>query len=162
MACRRTGRREVNYGEQRLRLLPLTRVKWAARYWRINAVTVPGTFLELSELQFLSGSTVFSGTFTSNVAPTNPIARLSDGLLNASCYWTQAQAQDSGFYIQLDLGSSPGIVDGVKQGGFDTSTRTMTAFTLQYSSNGTDWTTKGSKSGLSYPGNNTLSTTYTF
>jgi hypothetical protein len=142
--------------------LPLSRFKGSPRYWRIIDVTVPGTFLELSELQFLAGATVISGTYTSNVAPTNPISRLSDGLLNASCYWTQAQAQNAAFYIQIDAGAAGASVNGVKQGGFDNSSRTMTAFTLQSSVDGLSWVTVGSKSGLAYPGNNTLSVTYTF
>jgi hypothetical protein len=40
--------------------------------------------------------------------------------------------------------------------------RHMSAFTLQYSTNDTTWTTLGSKSGLSYPGPTELSSLYSF
>jgi hypothetical protein len=38
----------------------------------------------------------------------------------------------------------------------------MQGFTLQWSDDDSTWTTLGSKSGLSYPGNNTLSGLYSF
>jgi hypothetical protein len=49
----------------------------------------------------------------------------------------------------------------VKQAGYDTSGRHMINFTLQNSDDGSSWTTYSTKTGLAYPGNNTLSATYT-
>jgi hypothetical protein len=155
--ARRTTRREVTYGEQGLRLLPVTRFKDAtARYWRVNGITVTGVNLEISELQFFDSSTQVTGTLASSSAPTLALTNLSDGSLSTRCYWAAATANNAAFWISIDLGSAK-LVTGVKQGGFDTNNRHMSAFTLQKSKDNSSWTTVGSVSGLAYPGNNTLS-----
>lgn len=134
------------------------------RYWRFTSLTVPGDYLEISELQLLVGASVYSAGVTptfSDSAGGDGAGALTDGLLNTRNFWTQAVAQGGGFYIQFDLGVARGV-NGVKQGGFDTSTRYMSGFSLQYSDDASSWTTLGSKSGLTYPGNNTLSSVYSF
>ena len=137
----------------------------SARYWRITSLSVPDVaFLEISEVQLLDGSTVVSSgkTYSTNPALTGgSLGDLFDGNLTTRAFWAKADAIDPSFYLKVDLGTAM-VVDGVKQGGFDNSNRYMSAFTLQYSSDDSSWTTLGSKSGLSYPGNNTLSSTYSF
>ena len=129
----------------------------SARYWRVNSLTVSGLYLEISELQFFNGATQRTGTLTASSTPASGlVSNLNDGNLSTRCYWDASVANNGSFWIQMDLGSAQ-LVNGIKQGGFDTSNRYMSAFTLQYSSDASSWTTLGSASGLSYPGNNTLS-----
>lgn len=135
----------------------------AHRYWRfINLDVLDATFFEISELQLLVDATVVSEgkTYASSVAPDGlVIGNLFDGNTSTRCYWTITHAEDPGFYISIDLGSDM-EVNGVKQAGFDDSARYMQGFTLQYSDDNANWTTATTKSGLTYPGNNTLSSTY--
>jgi hypothetical protein len=133
----------------------------SARYWRISSVSVPGSFLEISELQFFKDTTQRTGTLTSSSAPTLALSNLNDGSLSTRCYWTSSVAENAAFWVQIDL-STAQSVNGIKQGGFDNNTRYMDAVTLQYSSDGSSWTAYGSASGLSYPGNNTLSSLISF
>lgn len=136
----------------------------AHRYWRVNSLSVTdSSFFEISELQLLSGGTVVSEskTYSSSVAPDGlSLSNLFDGSTSTRCYWAVATAEGAGFYIQIDLGSAI-VVDGVRQAGYDTPGRHMDAFTLQYSDDASAWTTLATKTGLTYPGNNTLSSTYT-
>ncbi len=136
------------------------------RYWRIKNLTVPGTdLLEISEIQFLEGgSDVTSGaTKTSSDAPTGSLANLFDGSLSTAPYWTDATAESATFWIKADFGAgSARRIDGIKQGGLDNSSRYISAFTLEYSDDDTTWVSAGTKAGLSYPGNNTLSSEYSF
>jgi hypothetical protein len=132
-----------------------------ARYWRITNLSVPSSsYLEISELGFWFGSTQRSGTFTTATGPTsgNP-GNMTDGDLNTRVYWPKSDITST-WWIQVDLGSAQDV-NGIKQGGYDASTRYISDFTLQYSSNGSTWTTLGSASGLSYPGNYTLSSLIT-
>jgi len=133
------------------------------RYWRfVNLSVTDATFFEVAELQLLDGVTVVSGgkTYSSQVAPDGlALSNLFDGNLSTRCWWTKTHIEDTGFYIQIDLGSSM-LVDGVKQAGFDDSARYMNGFTLQSSDDGSTWLTATTKTGLSYPGNSTLSSTY--
>jgi hypothetical protein len=160
--ARRSARREVTYGEQGLRLLPLTRFGNAARYWRIKSISVSGTFLEMSEVQFCTDGTRQTGTLTSSDTPgLGAVSSLNDNVLTTRCYWSNAVAVAGGFWIKMDLGSGK-VVNGIKLGGFDTANRYPTAFTLERSTDDSSWTVVASVSGLSYPGNNTLSGTISF
>jgi len=137
------------------------------RYWRIANVNLPGgTDLEISELQFFESAVNVTGdgTITSSVAPSSgAVTDLTDVNLSTSCVWTAAVAEALGFWIQMDFGAGDEkAIDGVKQGGFDTSNRYMESFTLQYSDDGATFFTYGSQKGLTYPGNNTLSSEYPF
>lgn len=139
------------------------------RYWRINSITISGgTYFEVSEIQLYVGGTQQTGaTLTSSDTPFGPngnssdLAYLVDGDLHTGAYWTTATATGGSFWLKFDFGAgNEKAIDGVKIGGFDTANRFPTGFTLQYSSDNSSWTTLGSKSGLSYPGNYTLSTLY--
>jgi hypothetical protein len=141
----------------------------AHRYWRINGITLGagGNFLEISELQVLEASVNVTSSAT-KTASTNPdvagaLADIYDGNLSTRNIWNQATVEAGGFYLHFDFGAGgERAINGVKQGGYDTNNRYMAAFTLQHSDDNAAWTTLGSKSGLSYPGNNTLSSEYTF
>lgn len=135
------------------------------RYWRIKDITTGASYLEISELQVFDGEINITSlaTKTSSHVPIESFSNLFDGLLNTRCYWTEAIVEGGSFWIQFDFGLGfERSINGVKQGGFDTSGRHMHAFTLEYSDDGSTWFSAGSKSGLTYPGNNTLSALYDF
>jgi len=131
------------------------------RYWRFVGIAVPGGgFLEVSELQLFEGATQATGaTLSSSSAPVfGAVADLADDNLSTRCYWTEAVAEDSAFWIQFDLGAgNDRPIDGFKQGGFDEANRCIEGCTLEFSDNASSWTALGSVSGLTYPGNFTLS-----
>jgi hypothetical protein len=168
VTLRRTGKPAPILGESGWKLPRVGRYTVPAtafRYWRVNSLTIPGGgFLEISELQLFIGASQQTGaTVTSSDAPTGLLSLLTDGNLTTRCYWTEAVAEGAGFWIKFDFGAgNDKAIDGVKQGGFDTSNRYIQAFSLQYSTDNSSWTTLGSKSGLTYPGNNTLSAMYSF
>lgn len=140
----------------------------AHRYWRINGINIPSAdLLEISELQVLENSSNVTASALTTVQADPDVfgvaSSLFDGNLATRCVWTNAVAEGAGFWIKFDFGI--GVekeINGVKQGGFDTATRYMESFTLQWSDDNVNWTTLGSKSGLTYPGDNTLSSEYTF
>lgn len=159
MPSRRTTRKAATYGEQGLRLVPLFRFKaTASRYWRLKTFSVAGTFLEISEVQFHSGGVRQTGTMTASNTPDggSVVSALNDNNLSTRAYWPNATAVGAGFWIKIDL-SSPIIIDGIRLGGFDTSNRYPSAFTLERSSDDSTWSPAATFSGLAYPGNNTLS-----
>jgi hypothetical protein len=129
----------------------------SARYWRITNLSVSSSgYLEISEFGFWFGAVQRTGTFTSATGPTSGVfGNMTDGNLSTRVYWPKSDITST-WWIRVDLGTAQ-VVNGVKQGGFDTANRTISALTLQYSNDGTSWTTLGSASGLSYPGDNTLS-----
>lgn len=136
----------------------------AHRYWRIRALTVPGTFLELSELQLFNGATRVDvpATVTSSSAPEGgSLADLKDGNTSTRAYWSQTVAQNAAFWIAWDFGTAT-EVNAVKQGGYDTASRYMSAFTAQWSDDGTSWTDIAAFASLVYPGNGTLSIAYSW
>jgi hypothetical protein len=127
------------------------------RYWRINAIVVAGAFFEVSEVQLLSGGvTPFPQISASDTPSGGAIDLLFDGSLSTRNAWADTVAEAGGFWIRFDFGGLA-EVDGLKVGAYDDSSRYPSQLTLQYSDNGSTWTTWGSASGLSYPGNNTLS-----
>lgn len=133
-------------------------------FWRVTNISVPGSLLEIAELQMLIGPSVVSEgqTYDSETVPNfNFILAIFNGVLSDRCYWDASVVEDPDFWIEVEFGS-PVAIDGVRQAGFDTSSRYMDAFTLEYSDDGSTWFEYGSKSGLTYPGNNTLSSIYTF
>lgn len=136
----------------------------AHRYWRILALTVPGPFFEPSELQLFDGATRVdaAATITSSSAPVGgSLADLRDGSLTTRAYWSQTVAQNAAFWIAWDFGTAT-EVNAVKQGGYDTASRYMSAFTVQWSDDGTGWTDIAAFASLDYPGNSTLSTAYSW
>jgi hypothetical protein len=145
------------------------------RYWSISGVTTGGGGtgnLELSEFNvFESGSPVgASAAVIDNARHANnqpsyigSIANWTDGNLSNRYGWFAADAQQASWRYRFDFGT--GVykeITGVKQGGYDTASNFAAAFSLSYSDDGLNWTVFGSKSGLTYPGNNTLSSEYTF
>jgi hypothetical protein len=126
------------------------------RYWRIAGVTLTGSYLEISELQLFNSTTQQTGTLTVSDPGNGPWTNLTDGNLSTRCYWLATVATSPAFWMQFDFGATVAI-DGVKLGGFDTQDRYPTGFRLESSPDGTTWTAVGTKSGLVYPGNNTLS-----
>ncbi len=137
----------------------------AHRYWRIVDITIPGGgFFEISEIRVFENSVdvTADATKTSSSAPGfGSLSHLFDNNLSTRPWWTEAIAEDPAFWIQLDFGfGGDRAIDGLKQGGFDNSLRYMSGFSVEHSDNGTDWTLFATKSGLTYPGNNTLSSEY--
>jgi hypothetical protein len=127
------------------------------RYWRFTGFNVSGSLLEISELQPWCGAASTRVVFSASDATSGgTTADLIDGSLSTRCYWSEAVAEGAGFWLKWDFGA-PRIIDGVKLGGFDTSNRYPTGFKLQHSDDDSSWTTQATISGLSYPGNNTLS-----
>lgn len=138
----------------------------AHRFCRIRGLTVPGSFFEVSELQPWGGGVNLNSLATktaTNAVEGGTFAALFDGNLGTRGYWPQSVAQNAGFSVTWDFGvGTEQEVTGFKQGGFDTADRYMTAFTLEWSDDNSAWTAIGSKTGLTYPGNNTLSALYDF
>lgn len=130
------------------------------RYWRWINIAVDGGYLEISELRVVNGSTPLSvAAATAATAPAGGssgngvVAELMDDSTSTRTYWTAAAAEDSGFWIRVDLGS-PQVVTGMQMAGFDNSGRYPTDITLQWSDDDSSWTTFGTWSGLTYPGDN--------
>lgn len=126
----------------------------AHRYWRWVSFTIPGSYFEVGELRVVNGSTRLSATMSTGTTPgtgAGTEANLADDNLNTRAYWTQADAQAGGFWVQADLGTAQ-VVTGMQIGSFDTTDRFPSAVTLQWSDNASDWTTFGSWSGMTYPG----------
>lgn len=128
-----------------------------ALYWRIDTISV-ASFLEISEVQFFNGASRLIGTMTSSVVPEfSTVSALNDNDLLTRCYWDVAPT----LWIALQLGT-PTQVNSIKLGAYDNSARYPTAFTLKKSDDGVTWTTVGSVSGLTYPGEFTFSAAIPF
>jgi len=129
----------------------------AHRYWRWINIAVDGGYLEISELRVLNGSTPIAATMSSNPLPLTggeTLSNLADGNLGTRVYWYQSDAQAPTFWVMADLGTAQ-VVTGMQIGAFDTANRYPSAITLQWSDDNSSWTTFGTWSGLTYPGNNT-------
>lgn len=135
----------------------------AHRYWRIRQMVTLITYLEVSEVQFHDADGRVAGTLTASSAPDfGSVSDLNDNDLGTRCFWNATTTEDAGFWIAIDLGSAVDI-HGVRLGGYDTEGRYPDGINFfEYSDNGSDWTDLGSVSGLTYPGNNTLSGLITF
>ncbi|MBI5922547.1 MAG: discoidin domain-containing protein [Betaproteobacteria bacterium] len=135
-------------------------------YWRIRGITVDNgssDYLEISELQILEAGVniTSSATKTSSSAPSGgTLSMLFDNDTGSAPYWTAATAQNAAFWIKFNFNGALRKVSGVKQAGSNNSTRHIAAFSLQYSDDDSNWVTLGSRTGLSYPGNYTLSSEY--
>ena len=130
----------------------------AHRYWRWIDVTIPGSYFEISELRVVNGSSPLAATMSSSVDTQmwpGTQHLLADDSTSTRAYWTKAQAEDPGFWVMADLGSAQEVT-GMQMVGFDTTDRFPSSITLQYADSGTGpWTTFGTWSGLTYPGNYT-------
>lgn len=136
------------------------------RYWRVSSIQTSTSFLELSELAMFESAVDVTSEATvtaSHAVAGGSLAELVDGSVANRAYWSEATVEGGGFWIKFDFGAANDkVIDGVKQGGFDTSGRHMIDFTLEYSDDNSAWAALGSKTGLAYPGNNTLSALYEF
>lgn len=131
----------------------------AHRYWRYVNILVSGSLMEISELRlYAGGSAIDTGaTITSSTAPTfGSVNDLIDGNLFSRCYWAAGTVEDPAFWIEVDLGSAE-EPDAIRIGGYDESSRYPTDIDVEYSDDGSSWTLQQSFSGLTYPGNYTLS-----
>lgn len=133
-----------------------------AIYWRLDTFTGLSSLFEISEIQFFNGASRLIGTMTSSDAPSfGSVSALNDDNLTTRCYWNGFVYNTSAFWIQLQLGSSTNV-DGIKLGSFDDASRYPTGFRLLKSDDGVSFTTVGTASGLTYPGNFTLSSLIPF
>lgn len=140
------------------------------RYWRITDISIPGGgYLEISELQFLKDGVVVNddGAKSSSTPPevspsTYPFYMLFDGDTTSRTLWFESTAEDPSFWIKIDFGANTNAtpVNGIKQAGFDNSTRRMDSFRLECSKDDVVWRNVKYVTGLSYPGNFTLSSEY--
>lgn len=131
------------------------------RYWRINNITTQasGSYLELAGLRLTTaaGVDITSGaTKTSSSAPDvfGTLANLFDENASTRAIWNKATVQGAGFYFQFDFGAgNAGDAGGMSQQGFDTdvATRYIVSARLQYSDDGSSWTTYGTVSGIATP-----------
>lgn len=135
------------------------------RYWRIAAgftLGGGGSNFGVTEIQLFYNGTDQTIAFISQGIPSGGIEyaqRLVDGATGsgfASAY-TAAVFTDSAFYLRFDLRGSPAAIDTLKFAARDEASRYPTSFVFQYSDDGSSWTTQATISGLSYPGNDTLS-----
>jgi len=137
----------------------------AHRYWRVKTLRLGGgSFLEISALELYHGASRVdaSATISAQTAPSfGAVADLKDGSLSTRPQWAQSVAEDAAFWIRWDFGSAT-VVDGLKQGGFDTANRYIRDCTVEYSDDDSTWTPLVRLVYLPYPGNNTLSSAYSF
>jgi len=137
------------------------------KYWRIANIDVAGgNNFEISEIRVLSGATDITSIATKSSSDppqfgTNLVDLFDNDLFTRGAVWVSTLVEDPYFWIGLEFPEKADIT-GVKQGGYNTADRYMQGFVLQYSSDGVNFYTKGVKSGLVYPGNNTMSNEYTF
>lgn len=139
----------------------------SARYWRVTSISCPANLLELTELRFFTGASdvTATGTVSTSTVPAVALANLVDNNLTTRSQWNPLPATDTTFWIAMDFGVGGKVINGIAQGGNDgsgASLRYMSGFTLQYSPDNSVWTTLASKSGLTFPGINTLSAVYQF
>lgn len=128
----------------------------SGKFWRMKNLNGLNNYLEVAEIQFYSGSTLLSGTMTSSIppiaSPTYQTALLNDGDVNTRAFWAVADVQTPNFWIQMEF-STAQAVNGMRIYGFDNAGRYPAGFTLEYSSDGTTWTTKNTLTGLSMASN---------
>lgn len=134
----------------------------SALYWRIRGITLGAgaSYLEISELQVLQDGVNITSSAT-KTASTNPdvlgtLADLYDGSTATRPIWNAATATNASFWLKFVFATAK-TLNGFKQAGYDTSSRYIAGFTMQYSSDNVNWLDFATKSGLTYPGNNTLS-----
>lgn len=131
----------------------------AHRYWRYKNILIPGGLLEISELRLYAGGSAIDGSATitsSSLASFGSPTSLIDSDLFTRCYWTDAVVENPAFWIKIDLGSAI-APDAIRIGGFDESNRYPSDIEVEYSDDDSSWTSQQVFSGLTYPGNHTLS-----
>lgn len=140
----------------------------AHAYWRISELTFnasPPDYLEVAEFEFStgdasSGYTVLdvSGAVFSNYPTLNSssysLQKCFDGSTSTRCIFTGANATSSDFAITIQLGAgNEQNLTQFREASFDNLGRFVTGFRLEYSDDGSTWSTKTVVSGLSVSGN---------
>jgi len=135
------------------------------RYWRIVDLSIPGGgYLEISELHLYEGASKVTATLSNSVAPSfSVVSVLDDGSNFSRAYWTEATAENPSFWIQWDVGAGNDLeATGLRQAGYDNSARHIEACTLEYSDDASTWGVAGYVTGIPYPGDFALGSTYAF
>lgn len=144
--------------------LNLTATASEHRYWRIKDITVPAATVNPRGLRYKAGGTEYQldgGNYATTLPSVNYLSNLFDGSATEP-RWTDTVIENAAFYLMLDLGEgNRRNIDAIQLQGGGTSTDYFQGFTLQYSDNGTDWTTAFTKSGLTWPGAGVWSSDYT-
>ena len=121
------------------------------RYWRWTGFAWSGDRVDISELRVVNGSTPIAADMTSSSPPSyNELYYLTNGSFGASCTWWNP----AGLWIVADLGSAQEVT-GMQVGSAGNPGEYPTDVTLQWSDDNSSWTTFGTWSGLTYPGNYT-------
>lgn len=130
----------------------------AYRYWRLTGFAIADVFFEISEVQFFSGGSRVNVVMTSSVVPSvGPLGNLNDQNLTTSCYWNTTDVPNFANLRIIGDCTTPIAINAIRLGGFDNSGRYPSALSVEYSPDNINWTQKAAVSGLSYPGNFTLS-----
>lgn len=131
----------------------------AYRYWRVQNIVCGGAYLEVSELQLCVGGVRQVGSISvSSAGGYNDVQRINDNDLNTREFWAIVLITPD-FWIGFDFGA-PVAIDGIRQGGFDSSNRIMMSCDVYGSSDNLTWSRVGAAGPMDYPGNNTLSVAY--
>ena len=131
----------------------------AARYWRaVGLQSVGGGALELSALHlYLGGVRVdAAATLTSAIAPAGgSLAALQDDDTATTARWLDVSAPGFALVWDFGAGNVQDVAD-VRLGAGALYTEWLEALTLQHSSDGVVWVTRGSIPAFSWPGANAL------
>ncbi len=128
----------------------------ASRYWRIIGIdTHAGGDLELSELALLEGATRVdtTATLTTTVPPASgALSDLQDGSFATSARWPGDMVSRPGFALMWDFGA--GVTKDISELRFagPDAGRSALAFTLEYSSDGAEWSKRGVYIGVPHAG----------
>lgn len=134
------------------------------RYWRMINMVIPGGSggrLEISELRLFDGTLAIDAGI-SIIASTAPdfgvVADAQDGDLTTRPGWPDTVVEVEAFSLKWDFGVGlDESADGIKQGGYLISDRYLSGFEWQWSDDNSTWTSQALATGLTYPGNYTLS-----
>ncbi|MBB3642614.1 LamG-like jellyroll fold domain-containing protein [Variovorax atrisoli] len=133
----------------------------AHRYWRVAAIETYGyAGLDISEFQLFAGTTRVdaSAVLTSNVAPASgSLANLKDGNTGTGASWPLSDLRTLQLY--WDFGGAPQDVSNFAIGASADPIRFPLIVTLQYSDDGSTWTTQAVQSGIAWPGTRSMTTT---
>lgn len=121
------------------------------RYWRWTGFAWSGERVDISELRVVNGSTPIAADMTSSSSPSYyGLYYLTDGSFGSACTWWNP----AGLWIVADLGSAQEVT-GMQVGSAGNPGEYPTDVTLQWSDDNSSWTTFGTWSGLTYPGDYT-------
>lgn len=143
--------------------LSLSESTLSKRYWRIINITFNNSSsLEITELQLhsSSGNENPNASKSCSVNSSNGTPyRLWDNLLTTQEYWNNiidGKIGSTELIFKWDF-ATPKEIIGIKIGGYDNSNRYPSNFVVECSDDNSNWTTVTSITGLTYPGNFTLS-----